>query len=76
MNFKEKLKPKKLNVILFLIGFLLTDIIMATLMNPIVSCLDSPCGTELLFEPINLLVSIIAGLIFYLIGSFVGKNKV
>ena len=68
MSIIGKLKPKKFNVILFLIGFVLSEIIL----NSMVTCLDS-CPTDFYFEPVVLFPSIIVGLVFYIIGSFLEK---
>ncbi|MBU2100213.1 hypothetical protein KKG83_04985 [Candidatus Micrarchaeota archaeon] len=69
MDYKEKLKPAKLNVILLVIGFILADLIMGSQ----VTCLDAPCGINVYFEPVILLISAIVGLVFYIIGSFLKK---
>jgi len=68
MDFKEKLKPKKLNLILLIIGFVLSEIIL----NIMTICLDT-CPSDFYFKPYVLFPSIIVGIIFYFIGSIIEK---
>ena len=68
MSFKEKLKPKKFNVILLITGFVLAEIIL----NSMMVCADA-CPDNFYFELGIIIPSAITGIIFYVIGSFLEK---
>lgn len=59
MNIKEKFKPRKLNVILFIIGFILAYVLLAFQVNCFEPCDMTPA----------IVFSIIIGIIFYILAS-------
>ena len=69
MSIIEKLKPKKFNVILFLIGFVLAEIIL----NSMMIC-AGVCPDNFYFELGIIIPSVITGIIFYILGSFLEKT--